>query len=38
MYDSWKIQWKEILAQLGMKRITELRGRKDLLKKRGVPA
>ncbi len=31
MYKAWKKQYKVILAQLGLKSIQELRGRKDLL-------
>jgi glutamate synthase domain-containing protein 2/NAD-dependent dihydropyrimidine dehydrogenase PreA subunit len=31
MYKAWRLQWCELLAQFGMKNISELRGRMDLL-------
>ena len=32
MYGSWRLQWCELLHRLGMKDISELRGRTDLLR------
>lgn len=34
LYNSWAIQWRELLLALNLKSIKELRGRKDLLKYR----
>ncbi|MFX1284911.1 MAG: FMN-binding glutamate synthase family protein [Promethearchaeota archaeon] len=36
LYHSWAIQWRQILAALGLRSIRELRGRKDLLMYYGV--
>ena len=35
MYTAWKQQWNDILYNLGLDSIRELRGRKDLLVYRG---
>ena len=34
LYNSWAIQWRELLLALNLKSIRELRGRKDLLEYR----
>ncbi len=31
MYEAWKLQWRDLLARLGLNSIEELRGRTDLL-------
>jgi glutamate synthase domain-containing protein 2 len=36
LYHSWAIQWRQILAALGLRSIRELRGRTDLLMYSGV--
>ncbi len=38
MYGSWRLQWCELLARLGMDDISQLRGRTDLLRHAGRPA
>ena len=37
LYQSWQMQWKELLHRLDMKDISELRGRTDLLRYNGTP-
>ncbi|MGQ9587745.1 MAG: glutamate synthase-related protein [Thermoplasmata archaeon] len=38
LYGAWMLQWRELLSRLGMKTISELRGRTDLLRHADNPA